>query len=271
MNELIVRNQRELDNAINFDGIVIVQFGTWYDRAIVRSGYKYSVVARGNSSVEAWENSSVVAWENSSVEAWGNSSVVARENSSVEAWGNSSVVARENSSVVAWGNSSVAGSGNSQIVDRSDRHNIKINGNSRIVYMPQTVQEYADFYGLDCDGEKIKLFKAVRKEGECYRANFDPDFIYEIGKTVVPDYFDDNRHETCSHGIHMAYPDWCVRFGREWDDLAIIELEVSVEDVIVPCFSEGKVRARKATVIREVPLEECGLLGRMLAKNNSGE
>ena len=38
-------------------------------------------MARGNSSVVAWDNSSVVALGNSSVEA--------RGNSSVEAWGNS--------------------------------------------------------------------------------------------------------------------------------------------------------------------------------------
>ena len=96
LSEITVKSQEELNEIpLDFKGRIYVEFGTYWNKAVVKNKYYYSVEARGNSSVVARENSSVVARENSSVEAWGNSSVVARENSSVEAWENSSVVARE--------------------------------------------------------------------------------------------------------------------------------------------------------------------------------
>ena len=95
LTEIKVKSQEELDMIPDdFSGRIYIEFGTYWDKAIVRKRYKKSVVARENSSVVAWGNSSVEARENSSVEAWGNSSVEAWENSSVVARGNSSVVAR---------------------------------------------------------------------------------------------------------------------------------------------------------------------------------
>ncbi len=148
MKQIIVKTQSELDaiTRIEVDQEVIIKTALQLNcelevfgclRLEASLGCSFSgryVVARENSSVEAWGNSSVVArgnssveaWGNSSVVAWGNSSVVAMENSSVEAWGNSSVVARGNSSVVAWENSSVVAWGNSSVVAR---------GNSSVVAM----------------------------------------------------------------------------------------------------------------------------------------
>ena len=266
MESIEVKSQRELDAIpVDYNGRIIIKFGTRYDRAVVRRRYSYPVVARenssvvawGNSSVEAWENSSVVAWGNSSVVAWENSSVVARENSSVVAWGNSSVEAWENSSVEAWGNT--------QVLDRSNRHRITTAGNARIVYDPKDIQSYADFYGLETDGEKIKLFKAVHKRDGLYVADWVSSFVYKIGETAVADSLDTDPREDCGHGIHMAYADWCLRYGNGWSDLAILELEVDIAGVIVPVSGAGKVRAASAKVLREVPLEELGLYGKRLA------
>ena len=71
MKEKIVTSQAELDAIpVDFDGRIIIKFGTPYNRAVVNRRFMRSVVAWGNSSVVARENSSVVARENSSVEAW---------------------------------------------------------------------------------------------------------------------------------------------------------------------------------------------------------
>ena len=154
MNVKIVTSQAELDAIpVDYNGRIIIKFGTPSDRAVVSKKYLRSVVAwgnssveaRGNSSVEARGNSSVEAWGNSSVEAWGNSSVEARDNSSVVAWDNSSVVAWDNSSVEAWGNSSVEAKdnssvvawGNSQVVDAHRRGNIKVDGNDPHCVQPR--------------------------------------------------------------------------------------------------------------------------------------
>ena len=317
MEEIIVTGQAQLDwIPVDYNGRIIIKFGTKSNRAVVNRKFKYpvvalenssvvalgkssvearensSVVAWGNSSVEArenssvvaWENSSVVAWGKSSVEAWGNSSVEARENSSVEARENSSVVAgdnssveaRENSSVVAWGNSSVVAWDNSSVVakanvhvvDNSDSHNITISGNARIVYEPKTIHEYITHNELESDGKTVKLFKAVHKRNGKYMADWC-DFEYVIGEVAAADSLTTDIYEDCGHGIHMAYKEWCVEFGANWNDLAILELECEVDGIIVPYGNPGKVRAASAKVLREVPLEECGLYGKILAKRRA--
>ena len=272
MNEITVTSQQQLDNLPrDCHGRIYIKFGTPYDKAIVRRKYDFaSVVAWENSSVVAWENSSVVACENSSVEARGNSSVEAWENSSVVAWENSSVVAWGNSSVEAWGNSSVEAWGNSQINQKSDASKINASSNARVVHDPHTIDEYVDFYGIENSNGKVKLFKAVRKHDGVYRSDWDADFVYTIGESVAADGFCTDPNEDCGRGIHMAYLDWCLAYGNCWADLAILEVEADMSTVVVPKCGSGKVRAPSCKVIREVPLKECGLYGKTLAKRRNG-
>lgn len=239
MNEITVTSQQQLDNLPHdFHGRIYIKFGTPYDKAVVRRKYDFA-----------------------SVEAWGNSSVEARKNSSVEAW--------ENSSVEAWGNSSVVARGNSQINQKSTASKIKVSGNARVVHDPRTINEYVDFYGIENSNGKAKLFKAVRKRDGVYRSSWDSDFVYTIGKSVVADGFCTDPNEDCGHGIHMAYLDWCLACGNCWTDLAILEVEADMSTVVVPKCGYGKVRAPSCKVIREVPLEECGLYGKVLAKRRN--
>ena len=294
MNEKIVTSQAELDAIpVDYNGRIIIKFGTPAKRAVVNKKYlrsveaweNSSVVAWGNSSVVAWGNSSVVArgnssvvaWGNSSVEAWENSSVVAWENSSVVAWGNSSVVARgnssveawENSSVVAWGNSSVVARGNSQVVDAHRRGNIKVSGNARIVYNPDNITDWASANGITITDGKIRLYKAVHKRDGKYVADWDNDFIYTIGAVAEANGFTTNPAEDCGQGIHMATLGWSAVYGRGWGDIALLELEADADEIVVPLYETGKVRAPKALVIREVPLEEAGIMGKILAKRRT--
>ena len=288
MNEKIVTSQAELDAIpVDYNGRIIIKFGTPYNRAVVNKRYAYSVEARENSSVEAWENSSVVArenssvvardnssvvaWDNSSVEAWGNSSVVAWDNSSVEAWGNSSVEAWDNSSVEARGNSSVEARGNSQIVDVERRGNVKTSGNARVVYNPNSITVWADGNDIPIIDGKIKLYKAVHKRNTVYVSDWDRDFFYEIGEMAVANGFTADPEEDCGQGIHMATVSWACAYAQSWDDIALLELEADAAEIVVPLYETGKVRAPKAKVLREVPLEEAGLLGKMIAKRLGGK
>ena len=304
MEEIIVKSQAELDAIpIDFDGLIIIKFGTKYNRAVVNRRFRGHVEARGNSSVEAFgnssveafgnssvvafgnssvvarENSSVVARENSSVVAFGNSSVVAlgnssveaRENSSVEARENSSVEARENSSVEAWGNSSVVAWGNTQVVDCTGEHNIAVSGNARIVYNPKNITEYLDHYGIPQSDGKVKLYKAVHKINDRYFSDKACDFEYAIGEVAIADSLTTDPNVVCGHGIHISYKEWALDFGKDWRCLAILEVEADVSDIVVPLNGSGKVRTDKVLVIREVPLEECGLLGKILAKQRRAE
>ena len=269
MEEIIVTTQEQLNAiAADFDGRVIIRFGTPDFRADVSRSFRYPVVARGNSSVVARDNSSVVARDNSSVVAWGNSSVEARDNSSVKAWDNSSVVARDNSSVEARDNSSVVARGNVQLLDKTSTHKLSITGNARIVYDPRNISEYIDFYGIESDGKTAKLFKAVHKRDGGYFSDYG-NLEYRIGEIAVADSLDTNPREDCGHGIHMAHKAWCLDYGRDWDDLAILEVEAEMPGIIVPEGNPGKVRAAQVKVLREVPLYECGLLGKLLEKRRT--
>lgn len=94
--------------------------------------------------------------------------------------------------------------------------------------------------------------------------------MYTIGESVAADGFCTDPNEDCGHGIHMAYLNWCLVYGSSWPDLAILEVEVDMSTVVVPKYGSGKVRAPSCKVIREVPLEECGLYGKMLARRYGG-
>ena len=243
LSEITVKNQEELDAIpVDFKGRIYVEFGDCFEPAVVNKKYGCSVVARGNSSV------------------------VARGNSSVEARENSSVEARENSSVEAWENSSVTGQGNTQIVDRLMCGRIEITGNARVVHMPKTIEEYCSYYNIKHDKKKGRFFKCVHKRDGKYFSDWDGEHEYVIGEKSKADYLDDDTEEDCGHGIHIAYLEWALDYGRKWEDLAILEVEAELDSIILPTDCPGKARCLEVDVIREVPLEECGLYGKIIAR-----
>ena len=238
-----------------------------YDNASARLYDNASAVLSGNASAVLYDNASAVLYDNARARLSGNASAVLYDNASAVLSGNASAELYDNASARLSGNARATGSGNAQIVDAARKGNVKISGNARVVYNPSNIDEYIDFHGLESTESTVRLFKAVHFNGEKYYADADPDFVYAIGDIAVPtNGFDDNVNKTCGAGINLAHKAWALNYGRGWDDLAILELKCEKADVLVPLMSDGKVRARKAKVIREVPLEECGLYGKMLAK-----
>ena len=163
-------------------------------------------------------------------------------------------------------NSSVAGGGNAQICDRLSGGRIEITGNARVVYMPKSIFDYCDFYGLKHDKKSGRFFKCVHKVGEKYYSDHERSFEYRIGENAIPNGFDDSPEEDCGRGIHVSYLAWVLDYGRNWNDLAILEVEADLDGIVVPNGAPGKVRCKKVKVLREVPLEECGVYGKILAK-----
>ena len=237
------------------------------------------------ASAELWDNASAELWDNASAELWGNTSAVLRGNASAELWDyaraelrdNARAVLRDyaraelrdNARAVLRDNARAEASGNAQIVDVCRSGRASVSGNARVVYLPQSLEEFISHYGIKGDGE-ITLYKAVHKNNEKYFSDFDNGFEYRIGEIAVPDNgFDGDASEKCGAGINMAPIHWCLDYGREWDDLAILEMTATREDVVVPMNTDGKVRACKAKVVREVPLSECGIYGEILAKRRT--
>ena len=55
-----------------------------------------------------------------------------------------------------------------------------------------------------CDkAQVLAIFDQNGKEIETAHSDRDSGFVYKTGEIVVPDRFDENRWEECSHGIHF--------------------------------------------------------------------
>ena len=251
------------------------------DNSLVEALSTSSVIAYNNSlvmaydcsSVEAGGNSLVIAYNNSLVRAGHNSSVVAYGNSLVEAFGNSSVEAYGNSSVEVHDRSSVMACGNAQVLKMDNHQNhIRIFGNARIVYTPKNIIDFMEYHNINYDNDTAIFYKAVHKKVIAnhieYLSNFDSNFTYEIGKKQSVDFCNRDPKEECAEGIHISTKHFALRFGMNWGDLAILEVKAKIKDIILPDSSDGKIRVPEVEVIREVPLEECGILGKIFLKRN---
>ena len=131
--------------------------------------------------------------------------------------------------------------------------------------MPKSIHEFMDFYGIKHDKKKAIFYKAVLKDGELYRASYRNSFTYSIGETKT-EKCDTDVRENCGTGLHIAHLTWALDFGRGWDNLAIIEVETDIDKIVMPTDTDGKVRTSELQVLREVPLSECGIYGKILAK-----
>ena len=154
-----------------------------------------------------------------------------------------------------------------QIVKMSDETNLIISTNARIVYVPKTILEFMDFYNIKHTDKTATFYKAVRKINGEYVSDYDKDFKYSL-KRVKKECCDKNPNINCSVGIHVAHLNWALSYGQYWDNLAILEVEVNIKDIVLPTNSTGKVRTNRVKVLREVPLEECGVLGKIIARRN---
>ena len=190
--------------------------------------------------------------------AWGNATVEASDNATVEASGNATVEASGNATVRAWGNV--------QILNLSCRGALQTFANARIVFMPHDLPEFLAFHGIEVLDGKVRMYKAVH--GDDLHSQYDSRFKYGVGKTIIHD-CDQNQNEDCGRGLHISTLNWALDFGRDWDDLRIIECEVPVDKIVFSFGSTGKVRTSELTVLRVVPLDECGVFGKILAKKQT--
>lgn len=272
LEKITVISQADLDRIpSDFRGKIIINFGTHANPAIVKYSYRGLVKVVGTSWVIAI-GGCLVACEHSHVHSF-NSCVDAYEHSSVDTWGFSCVSAHDYSCVKACDDSRVVTYGNAQVINKS---NIKedgaiiTKGNARALNSLTLIQKYCNLYGIEYDEKKGKFYKAVHKSGDSnsYFSDFDNTFEYRIGEKVKVDFLDTDAGIECGRGIHIAYKDWCLRFGESWRDLAILEVEAELDRIVIPKYFDGKLRCDEVTVLREVSLRECGLLGRFLSKRS---
>lgn len=110
-------------------------------------------------------------------------------------------------------------------------------------------------------------YKCVKKRNGRYYSFFDNTYEYEIGKFAIPDKYDSNPACECSNGIHVATIEWALENYFNSKDCAILEVKVPDDaEIVAPYISNGKLRASKVEIIREVSLDEFGELGKFYKK-----
>lgn len=138
---------------------------------------------------------------------------------------------------------------------------------------------YDCYYENNCDNAYIDprtylndnriYYKCVRKtEDGIYHSLYDNDFTYSIGDIITPDHFNSNLEVECGPGIHVATLEWALgHYYFYSDNVVVLEVEVPEDaEIVVPYASTGKLRTSRVKVLREVSIEECGLLGEIYSK-----
>lgn len=224
-----------------------------YSKSHITACGNSCITACQNSFVDACEHSVVVAKEHSFVSACGNSSIEAWDNSFVEAHGNNAIEAHENSYIEVYKNNSVTADGNSQIMNIGNSSKIKLKANAREITAPLGIENLMAFYSIKNDGKTAIFYKAVHKHGNVYIDGDNPAIKYEIGQ----DY---------DVATYIGHKSRCIEIGCEWNNLAVLETEVDINNVILPIMSLKNVYVSQFKILREIPLENCGILGKNLMK-----
>lgn len=110
-------------------------------------------------------------------------------------------------------------------------------------------------------------YKAVKKtEDGRYISAWDNSTEYRIGE-ITESKLCDNPDRVAVQGIHFASLEFVKKYGDAWENVAILELEVNIHDMVIP-DAKDQLRASKVKVIREVPMSELGEWGERHLKKN---
>lgn len=133
----------------------------------------------------------------------------------------------------------------------------------------RNAQSYVNLNNNICNSPKEYLspnriyYKCVFKNSKgIYRSLYNPSFTYKIGETVLPDAYNNDPTEMCGAGIHIASAEWALDHYYSDSTTVLLEVEVPEDaEIVVPYRTDGKLRASKVKVLREVPVEELGAVG----------
>ena len=104
---------------------------------------------------------------------------------------------------------------------------------------------YAEL-GVVPKDNKVILYKSVwsTDDTNTFTSNYDRNFLYKIGETVVAEDVDEDIFNICTRGLHFT----SLEFVNRHKGNTIVECEVEISDIVTVQYDE--VRARKCKVIR---------------------
>lgn len=110
-------------------------------------------------------------------------------------------------------------------------------------------------------------YKCVKKRNGKYYSFYDNSYEYEIGKFAIPNNYNSEPYLSCAEGMHIATIEWALENYFDSKDCAILEVKVPDDaEIVAPYKSDGKLRASKIEILREVSLDELGELGKFYKK-----
>ena len=206
-----------------------------------------SIVAFDNVSVDAYTNASVEAFDVAHIEIYHDCVAKAHDcvyvkvadNASVEAYGSTSIEAlNENVSVKAYANS--------RVYDLAGCKKIELNDFASVTTPPKDLKGYASFKGIKATSESsfIAYLYAIKGDDGGYYSPSSNPHVFDIGDRVT----------TAVKNLSGALCD----YQRDWHDCAIIEVEVDKSSI------GDRYMRFPVTILREIPLEECGALGKII-------
>ena len=151
--------------------------------------------------------------------------------------------------------------GNAIIKYRKSEKNVKITLSGKgasCIEIPDFEPNFESFknnYPVETKGKNAILYKAVHKKDGKYFSDYDNNIEYAVGDEKISECSKDTTN-SCGVGLHVSFRGWAVSFGADWSDMAILECEVPIKDIVVSKDCDGKVRTSKLKVLREVPKEE---------------
>ena len=232
MKEKIIKTQKQLD-AIknNYDGIIYIEGGTYYDPLILKVNFQFAdVITRGSCHIEMWGNSQVK-----------------------EMWGEASISAYGTQKIICQGYNVI------RIRKSNEKNcNVVLNKTSHLIIIPDpepTFKDYQKRYPVKIKGKKAIMYKAVHKKKKgtqtVYFSDYDRNFKYEKGKTIKAE-CNKSIDVVCSYGIHIFHKHGAISWGNGWTDFALLECEVPINKIIVPNDNDGKIRTSELKVIKEI-------------------
>jgi hypothetical protein len=159
------------------------------------------------------------------------------------------------------GNASIQTSGQNIISYPKSQTSLKIEAspNTTIVVLDEinsTFEGYKNFYPFEIIDNHAILYKSVHKTDEGkFISDKDRSFEYKIGKTITHE-CNPSAKESCTYGLHVSHKMWALKFGWDWPDIALLEVTVPIDKIVVAQDCDGKVRTSELTVMREVPETE---------------
>ena len=267
MNQLIIHNQKELDDIpLDYEGYIYIEGGTKDNPLNLKTDFQRAeVIVRGKAYLENVSGSAQIRSISGSaqIRSISGSAQIRSVYDSAQIGsvsGSAQINLSGEAMVSACSAKKIICSGYNIVkIRKSDRKNVNLvmNKTSTLVIIPDFKPIFTEFskrYPVEIKGKNTLLYKAVHKKDNRYFSENDKDFEYEIGKEYTRKVVKNN--ESCGQGLHLAFKGWAVGFGANWEDMVLLECETATKDIYIAPDCDGKVRTKKLKVLREVPKEE---------------